>query len=152
MGNHLPNSLIFGKWGSLEKREGFLANIAKRVPDFHEQRRDNFTYFGLNYYVMPKDLEFSVDTDKYNVVTSLWQHDNSGFKQFVDQWEKQVSASGGKVIIQLKDGTSPTGYFYQPDMFYIVQWEDQAAFESFAKNHPLSSYDKLKNVHQFAIN
>ncbi|WP_062060160.1 hypothetical protein [Aquimarina longa] len=151
LGNHLPTSLILGKWSSKEKREGFLTTITKRVPDFHSQRRALFTYFGLTYYVAPRDIQFSVDTKKYNLATSFWKKDSKSFSSFLTQWKKEVIKSGGKIILQLQDGTSPTGYDYNPDIFYIIEWKDESSFETFAKKHPLSSYEVLKNVHQLVI-
>ncbi len=152
LGSHLPASLIFGKWESKEKREGFLATISNRVTDFHEQRRALFPYFDLTYYEMPRDINFSINREKYNVATSFWKQDSETFLKFLNQWERQITKAGGKIILQLNDGTSPTGYNYNPDIFYILQWTDQLAFEAFAKQHPLSSYEDLKNVHQFIIN
>lgn len=152
LGSHLPANLIFGKWESKAKREGFLSNIFKKVPDFHEQRRALFPYFDLTYYEIPQDINFSINREKYNVVTSFWKEDSKPFLKFMNQWKKEITTAGGKIILQLNDGTSPTGYNYNPDLFYIVQWNDQLAFDTFAKQHPLSSYEDLKNVHQFIIN
>ena len=46
LGTNKPVAFLFGKWASLEKREGFLDVIGQRVPDFHQQRRNLFPYFG----------------------------------------------------------------------------------------------------------
>ena len=152
LGTHTPSSLIFGKWESKEKREGFLANIAQKVPDFHQQRRVLFPYFDLTYYEMQHDTDFSIDTKKYNVATSFWQHDAESSLKFFSKWEKQIKKAGGKIIIQLNEGKSPLGYHYNPDQFYIIQWDNETVFEEFAKQNPLASYNDLKNVHQFVIN
>ena len=134
LGTHLPVNLIFGKWENKEKREGFLANISKRVPGFHEQRRALFPYFDLTYYEMPRDINFTINKEKYNVVTSFWKEDSKTFLKFLKQWEKQIAKAGGKIILQLTDGKSPTGYTYNPDLFYIIEWADQLAFDAFAEN------------------
>lgn len=152
LGNHFPQSLIFGKWSTREKREGFLANISERVPDFHEQRRAIFTYFALTYFEVSEDLQFSINSDKYNLATSFWKKDSSeNLDSFYNEWKNQVVKSGGKFILKLQDGTSPTGYYYNPDVLTIVQWDDQSAFDAFAKEWPLSRYEILKDVHQFVI-
>lgn len=151
LGTNTPQLFLFGKWESIEKREGFLANISKRVPDFHQQRRDLFPYFGLTYYEMTKDLSFSVDSTKYNVVTSLWHKPTKRDASFVAKWKADVIQSGGKVIVELTDGRSPIGYDYNPDALLLVAWENEAAFASFAKQHPLATYGGLKNIHQFVI-
>lgn len=152
LGNLFPQSLIIGKWKSKKMREDFLSNITKKVPDFHSQRRKLWKYFGLTYYVMKQDTQFSVDTKKYNVATSFWKKTPKSFKSFFSKWKKELIAAGGKIIIQLQDGISPTGYTYNPDLFLIITWKNKSDFDSFAKKHPLASYQNLKNVHQFVIN
>lgn len=151
LGNHLPQSIVFGKWSSLENRVGFLENIVKRVPDFHDQRRGLFEYFGLTYFVMSEDLSFSINKEKHNVTTCFWPNENEQFERFYVQWKKEVVEFGGKFVLELQDGSSPIGYYYNPDLLCIVQWENPADFETFAKEHPLSYYRGLKNVHQFVF-
>ncbi len=151
LGTHHPSSIIFGKWENKQKREGFLANISKRVPGFHAQRRELFPYFDLTYYEVQKDLNFSINREKYNVVTSFWKNDLKMFERFISKWEGDIKKAGGKIILQLNRGNSPTGYVYNPDQFYIIEWNNESAFDAFAKTHKMSSYDDLKNVHQFKI-
>lgn len=151
LGNNYPTTFVFGKWNNLEKREGFLADIVDRVPDFHDQRRNTFIYFGLTYYEMPHDIKVTIDTDKINVATSFWQDENENFSEFISDWSEEIISSGGKIILELEEGKSPTGYYYNPDAFYIIQWENEAAFDEFAKANPISGYEVLKNVHQFRI-
>ncbi|WP_108868074.1 hypothetical protein [Aquimarina aquimarini] len=151
LGTHLPSNLIFGKWENKQKREAFLANISKRVPDFHKQRRELFPYFDLTYYEMQKDVSFSINKKKYNVVTSFWKDNSNEFNKFVSNWEEKIKKAGGKIVLQLNKGNSPTGYVYNPDKFYIIEWKNQSVFEAFAVAHSMTSYDDLKNVHQFKI-
>lgn len=151
LGTNKAQAFLFGKWGSLEKREGFLANIAKRVPDFHQQRRDLFPYFGLTYYPMLADLKFSVNTSKYNVATALWSNPLKKDVSFFKKWKSEVLKSGGKVVVTLKNGKSPLGYYYNADVLCIVEWQNEAAFNAFAEKHPMAFYEALHNVHQFVI-
>ena len=151
LGMNVSSSLIVGKWGSKEKREGFLENIVKRVPDFHQQRRKLFEEFALTWYVMPKDLEFSVEASKFHVATSFWQKNPSTLKPFVRKWKKEIEKAGGKILLELTEGYSPTGYYFNPDVFLIIEWQDRTAFDAFAKAHPLSTYEDLKHVHQVVI-
>ena len=151
LGTHRPSSIIFAKWKNKQKRERFLVDIDKRVPDFHEQRRVLFPYFDLTYYKMQKDVSFSINRGKYNVVTSFWKSDQKKFNKFVSKWEKDIKNAGGKIVLQLNKGNSPIGYLYNPDQFYIIEWNNKSAFDAFAKTHKMSSYNDLKNVHQFKI-
>ena len=82
LGNNLPQSMIFGKWKSKEKRETFLATISKRVQDFHFQRRALFPNFDLTYYEVSHDLNFTINRKKYNVVTSFWKGNANDFSKF----------------------------------------------------------------------
>jgi len=151
MGTNKAQSFILGKWANLDKRKGFLSDIAGRVPDFHEQRRSLFPYFGLTYYEVKEDLEFSVDTSKYNVVTALWDNPAEKNPSFFDTWKASVVRAGGKVIVILENGNSPTGYYYNPNIMCIVEWKDEASFLTFSEKYPLEAYNSLTNVHQFAI-
>ena len=134
-----------------KKKEGFIAKIVDRVPDFHQQRRALFPYFGLAYYEMKEDLKFSINTEKLNVVTSFWQRDSKSLSSFYKEWSKSVMALGGKFILQLEEGNSPLGYRYNPDMVCIVEWKTESDFKKFEKQYPLSSFNTLKDVHQFTI-
>lgn len=150
LGNYLPTSFILGKWESKAKREGFLQNIVKNVPDFHQQRRDLFTNFELTYYEMPRDISFSVASEKYTVATAFWGNSKKN-KELYKKWEAKTKERGGGIVIKLENGISPAGYYYNADVLYIVQWKNAKEFESFAKKYPLPVFDKLQNVHQFVI-
>ncbi len=152
LGTNIPKGFIFGKWANIESRKGFLANISKRVPDFHQQRRTLFPYFGLTYFEMPTDLKFSIDANSFNVVTSFWKTTSPEQATLIAAWEKDVLATGGKIIIKLNNGSSPSGYYYNPDILYIVAWPNELAFKKFAKSYSLESFNAFKNVHQFVIN
>lgn len=151
LGTNKAQAFLFGKWSSLEKRIGFLNNIAQRVPDFHQQRRDLFPFFGLTYYEMNKDLKFAVDTSKFNVATALWDHPSKKDSSFFKKWAAAVTQYGGTFIVTLENGNSPLGYYYNADVLCIVEWPNENAFQTFAKKHPLSFYEPLGNVHQFVI-
>jgi len=151
LGNNLPSNFIFGKWDSKEKREGFLENITKKVPDFHQQRRDLFPIFQLTYYELDKDTEFSINTAKYNVVTSFWNSNSKASTEFLKQWKNDLAATGGNLIIKLKQGTSPVGYYYNPDVLIIAEWNSKEDFNQFLKKYPLKSYNQFKNIQQFVI-
>lgn len=151
LGMNVSTSLIVGKWASKEKREGFLENIVKRVPDFHQQRRKLFEEFALTWYVMPEDVEFSVEASNFHVATSFWQKETSSFGRFNRKWKKELEKAGGKILLELKEGNSPTGYYFNPDVFLIIEWQDRTAFDAFARDHPLSTYEDLKHVHQVVI-
>lgn len=151
VGTSFPTTFVFGKWESREKREGFLDNITTRLPDFHDQRRNLFNYFGLTYYVMKEDVTFFIDEEKHIIANAFWKDGAINYSAFLEDWKKKVEEAGGKVIIELSNGTSPTGYFYNPDTFIIVEWETKESFNDFSKATPLSEYDVLKNVHQFRI-
>jgi len=151
LGTNKAQLFLFGKWRSLEKREGFLDVITERVPDFHEQRRELFPYFGLTYYEMKQDLKFSVDTSKFNVVTALWKNQDKKDTSFFKKWIDAVKKYGGTVVLTLENGTSPLGYYYNADILCLVEWQKETDFQAFAEKHPLSFYEPLRNVHQFVI-
>lgn len=151
LGHSTPSSMIIGKWENMRKRKGFLNNIVSRVPNFHEQRKGLFNYFGLTFYEMEKDLTFTIKEDTYYVANAFWGKGDEKSAMFYGKWEKKVKKFGGEVILQLTKGNSPVGYYYNADVFYIIAWENERAFEMFLRKNPLSSYEDLKDVHQFVI-
>jgi len=151
LGTLSPKTFILGKWDNITKRETFLEDIVDHVPDFHQQRREIFTYFSLTYYEMPMDLTITIDESKYNVATALWSEEEESYAGFMEKWNKDITEAGGKVIVKLEGGTSPTGYYYNPDTFYIIEWDSETQFQAFAQENPMSEYEELKNIHQFSI-
>ena len=151
LGNYKPRYIIFGKWKNMDLREAFLANIVDRVPDFHEQRKAIFDGFKLTYFEIDEEIDAYIDTDKYNVVTSLWRNEKESFESFLNSWNQDIQEKGGKHLVRLDNGKSPIGYGYAPDLLFVTQWESKDHFEKFLDQNPLSSYSDLKDVHQFSI-
>ncbi len=151
MGNHEPQSFILGKWGSIEKREQFLAEIEKEVPDFHEQRRNLWSYFGLTYYEMSNDVSFEINRDKFTIVTAYWYKNKAEFLHFKKEWLQKLNKAGGEIIIELTEGKSPYGYYYNPDYMVIVQWEGKETFENFKKESIKINNHGLQHINQFVI-
>ncbi|MEM8526798.1 MAG: hypothetical protein AAGG68_19310 [Bacteroidota bacterium] len=150
-GNQQPASFIFGKWNSLEKREQFLTDITKSVPDFHEQRRSMFELFALTYYEMQEDISFEIDREKLVVVTAYWQQEASTFQSFTKAWLKTAKRSGGEIILELTDGKSPFAYYYQPDYLVITQWNDREEFNKFYSKNLKMEQEGLRHVNQFIL-
>ena len=150
-GNIQPKGIGFGKWGSKRLREEFLAQIETKVPDFHSRRRAIWSYFSITYYEMPRDITFKVNRDKYNVVTAYWKKEGPGFKEFIKAFKETSRTYGGKAVLELENGTSPFGYFYQPDYLVITEWDSKQAFDSFYQKNLEMASNGLGQVHQFAI-
>ncbi len=150
-GNYQPGSMILGKWQNLEKREQFLHEIEKEVPDFHAQRRAIWPNFYLTYYEVPSTLDFTIDREEFNVVTSLWQKDEGAFQEYQQQWLQRVEQAGGKVVLLLKDGTSPFGYYYQPDLMTVVTWDDREAYEAFVENTQALDHQGVLHLNAFTL-
>jgi len=150
-GNYHPDGFALGKWNDIEKRERFLLDINKEVPDFHEQRRSIFSYFGLTYYEMSKDLSFKIDRTKFNVVTAYWHKNKASFSSYKKEWLQKLKNEGGKTIVELEGGKSPYGYNYNPDYLVITQWQNREAFETFKSKSLVINYDDLTHINQFVI-
>jgi len=150
-GNHQPGAFLFGKWESLEKRERFLADITKTVPDFHEQRRAIWSQFVLTYYEMPKDISIEIDREKVVVATAYWESNKVDFAKFTQQWLKTAKKSGGVLVLELTNGKSPFGYYYQPDYLVLTQWSDREAFEKFYDKNMKMEHEGVKHVNQFIL-
>ncbi|WP_299220873.1 hypothetical protein [uncultured Aquimarina sp.] len=151
-GNIQPTTFIFGKWNDLKNREQFISEIEDIVPDFHVQRRNMWSIFNLTYYEMPKDISFKIDRSKYIVATSYWKKDTESFKKFTELWLQKSKAKGGKKILQLTNGKSPLGYYHNPDLLVITQWENKQEFDAFYKENLTMNHKGVLHVNQFVLN
>lgn len=149
-GNYWPETLIIGLWKDFEQREQFTNDIIKDVPDFHEMRREIWTSFNLTYWKIAEDKDFTVDSEKFNVLTAYWSKGNS-FEEFNKKWLKEAKKSGGRIVLELTDGTSPFGYYYDPDYVTITEWDSKEAFDSFNEKNKLMDHKEVKHVNQFII-
>lgn len=150
-GNYHPQSMVFGKWTNLENREKFVENIDEEMPTFHQMRRDIWSTFNLVYYKLKEDLFFEIDPNKYNVVTYYWKNDNRSFQQFKKEWLQKTENAGGKITLELTDGTSPFGYTYDPDYLAITTWESKEIFEKFYKENLKMNHSSIIQANQFKI-
>ncbi|MEM1123139.1 MAG: hypothetical protein AAGJ18_22040, partial [Bacteroidota bacterium] len=151
-GNHQPAIFALGKWASLAKREQFLVDIEEKVVDFHEQRRALWSTFDLTYFEMPADVSFQIDRNKVNVVTAYWQDEETDFKQFKKAFTKKAKKAGGTALVELTNGISPFGYYYQPDYLVITEWDNRAKFDAFHRENTKMDHEGVKHVNQFLLN
>ncbi len=145
-GNFCPNALILSKWDNLDIREQFLEEIIKEVPTFHEQRRTIWSYFGLRYFEIQEDIDFTVDQAKFQVATAYWLDAEKESSQYYKRWKGSIQKMGGKVLIELKEGRSPFGYQFNPDYFVITSWENEASFKKIQEKAQQSNMDNIQQI------
>ncbi|WP_340200703.1 hypothetical protein [Ascidiimonas sp. W6] len=146
-----PGSFVFGKWTNLASRKKFLNEITTVVPDFHEQRRAMWSSFHLAFYEMKEDTSFDLNPEKVLVATAYWKDDSSTFMNFKKEWLKKAKKNGAKVLLELNDAMSSVGYMYKPDYLVLIEWNDRASFNAFAKENIKMSEKGIQNVNQFII-
>ncbi|MEO0728178.1 MAG: hypothetical protein AAFZ63_26765 [Bacteroidota bacterium] len=151
-GNHMPFSFVFGKWEDLNRREDFIEEATDEIPDFHERRRNIWSYFGLTYYKMEEDLSFAIDSERFNVVTAYWQKPNASISTFHHQWVALAQTEGSDLILELSNGKSPFGYYHQPTYLTITSWENEAAFSAFLAKCSDLALEGVQHLNQFIIN
>ena len=153
-GNHQPTGIILGKWESLAKREKFLTEIDIRVPNFHQMRKDIWSIFNLTYYEVPEDISFQLDSNKIIVATAYWKKNSkqSELDDFISNWKTAVKQTGATIKLELTNGKSPFGYYYNPDYIAITQWDNRENLEAFLKLNQKMNIGNLKNVNQFVLN
>ncbi|MFK7934912.1 MAG: hypothetical protein AB8G22_15490 [Saprospiraceae bacterium] len=150
-GNYQPEVIAFGYWKDLASRHAGVKALETELTDFHEQRRTIWSSFNLTYYELKNDLSFSINREKYNVVTLYWQSDKGDFKKFKQQWTKAAQRAGGKTVVSLTDGESPFGYHFNPDWFSITEWESEASFNEFYKKNLTMNHAGVLHVNQFVL-
>ena len=150
-GNILPDLLVFGKWENLEKREAFLETITDEVPDFHERRRNIWSYFGLRYYEMSEDFTLRFDKGKLHVATAYWFQPGNEDSNFYAEWKQVMARHGGEILIELEEGISPVGYQYNPDIFVITTWSNEAEFNAFQQQAFSLKKTGMQHVNEFIL-
>ncbi len=150
-GNLHPNILVLGKWDNTTIREAFLTEILKDVPDFHERRRKIWSYFGLRYFKIESDLSFQINRNHYNVATAYWLESDKRPNPYYKKWEQEIETAGGKILIQLKNGTSPFGYQYNPEYFVITSWKREADFRSFQEKMKKQDLNGVQHINEFIL-
>lgn len=150
-GNLKPDILVFGKWSSLANRLKFSDEILDKVPDFNERRRNIWSLFNITYYEISKDMSFSIDKEKYYMVTAFWVKKKSRFKKFIKKYEETISKSSGENIVTLTNGNSYFRYYYKPDYFTITEFENEEAFKKFQIETKGISYNGVLQIHQFIL-
>ena len=91
-----------------------------------------------------------MDRSKFNVMTAYWMDEGSQ-KDFSEDWLEKVEAKGGTTSLTLIDGTSPYGYYYNPDFLTITSWESKEAFEVFKEEAGTLDSQGLKHINQFIL-
>ena len=150
-GNIRPESLILGKWESVKAREKFLNEIENEVPDFHERRREIWSFFGLKYFEVKENTSFVINRGRYHVATAYWYTDSNRTGEFHKDWLKAVRKEGGQVLITLTGGVSPFGYQYDPDFFVITSWENESSFKAFRDRRGNDQLNAIQHVNEFIL-
>lgn len=151
-GNYSPGHMVVGGWANLEARENAMQTLVKEVPDFHQIRRELWTTLFACYFEIEENMNFSIESDKVYIVTAYKYKDNKPFEKFVEVWKQKVSEAQGKVILELKDGTSPfIGHYFEPNHFTITEWPTRKNFEKFLDENLKMNHSSVKYVNQFVL-
>lgn len=151
LGNYWPEVLIMATWKVYEDRVKFVKDIEEKYPPFHEMRRAIWPNFHLTYWKVEEDQEVVIDPDKFYVATAYWSDEAKQFKSFEKAWQKEVTKQDGKVVLEMKEGISPFGYHYDPDLFTITEWESREAFEQFNDKNVALDHEGVLHVNQFIL-
>lgn len=150
-GNYWPAVFIIAKWEDYDKRIKFTEDILKEYPQFHERRRIIWPSFNLTYWKVKEDREINIDPDLFYIATSYWSDEQRAFASFKDDWAQTVKSQGGKIVLEFKDGTSPFGYYYNPEFFTITEWASKEDFEKFHEKNQAMDHTGVKHVNQFIL-
>jgi len=148
-GNYHPQFIGVSSWANEEGRKKF--DDHKMDYDYKHARREIWSVFNLAFYKnLKEDIEFTVSDDKLYVITTYWIDDMVAFEKAKNKSTHNMVAAGGKEIMSIVGkGESPLGYYYEPDVIYITEWETHESFDDYLKNNNISSKENgIKNVQQ----
>ena len=93
-----------------------------------------------------------MDSNKIIVATAYWKKENKQeFDDFVTNWKATAKQTGALIKLELTNGKSPFGYYYNPDYLLIAQWDTRADFETFLKQNQKMDIQDLRNVNQYIL-
>jgi len=150
-GNYHPEVMAIGTWPSVDQRLAGVIALETEMTDFHEMRRKIWPTFNLTYYEMEEDVSFTIDPEKYYVVTMFWAKKKGPFAKFKSRWEATQFRNGGRQLITLMEGASPFGYHFNPDYFTLIEWESEAAFRAALAEDDKLDRSGVRHLNQFPI-
>ncbi len=150
-GSYQPELLIFGAWPDIKIRKQFLETIVDRKPDFHDHRREIWSNFFLTYYELKEDLSIELKASSHFLATALWSEKGSALEKTHEQLSAIIQKHNGKKILILKDGYSPMGYYYNPDLLLITEFRNEEDFLLFKEELSHFEYANIKHINQFQI-
>jgi len=151
-GNYSPEHMVLGGWKNLKSREEAMRILVKEVPNFHQIRRELWTSLFATYFEVEEDINFSIEQNKFYVVTAYKYLKKRHFKKFVRILEENVLESNGRIILKLLNGKSPfIGHYYEPNHFSITEWNSQEKFEIFLAKNRKMNHTSVKYVNQFVL-
>ena len=149
LGNLQPNSLILAKWDNMQLREEFIENITDEVSVFHQQRKDIWDIFLPTYYEIDESKTIRFQKEKLYTLTAYWKKEGKNLTNFMQHWKSLVASNQGKNILILTNGKSPLGYYYNPDILILTEWDNQDDFNSFTQKNNTLNFDAVENYTQF---
>ncbi|PHI20258.1 hypothetical protein CEQ90_08715 [Lewinellaceae bacterium SD302] len=63
---------------------------------------------------------------------------------------KATKKAGGVSVLELINGASPFGYYFNPDYFVLTEWPSREVFENFESIYATTP-EGIRHVNQFAI-
>lgn len=150
-GNYTPDVLLFGGWGSESILNNAMDTLEAEFPDFHPLRREIWTVFYNTHYIVEVDQEITFIPGKFYSATSYWNKEGKDFKGLKEYHKQLLEKFKGNLILELENGFSPYGYYYNPNYFFIHELPDRESFEKFKNAMKIQERANLKQIQQFVI-
>lgn len=150
-GNYWPDVMALGRWKSLSARHHTMKALIEQFPDFHERRRLIWPTFNMTYYEMTSDISFTTDPDKFYVIDLYWREDVEAFGEYLRKRNKASEKAGGQRVLELINGQSPYGYYFNPDYFSLTEWSSRSAFEAFKATYENVEPKGVRHLNQFGV-
>lgn len=151
-GNYSPDIIVFGGWENSDSLNSIMKQLEAEFSDFHSLRREIWTVFYNTHYELKEDLSFKFLDSKFYVATSYWKKQTSDLDTLIGAMANNIAKYNGTLILELSEGESPYGYYYNPDYFFITEWNSEDDFKKFMKENQIREKQNLKHINQFKLN
>jgi heme-degrading monooxygenase HmoA len=145
-GDYVPDPvMVIHSW--LDRASVQKFNSTPEAAELLLAQKDIWDELRSNDVTIPQDIEITFRSDRIYRIVSLWINAEYpiDFYKYRDALSQTVSELGGRYVLHIEGGdySSIIDPYRPPDLFWIIEWPDRAAHQSYI------SSDAFRANHQY---